>query len=84
VHDPERVLKEINRVLVDGGTLLISTHGIWIEEYEYPDLWRGTLSGLIRLLQLSGMVNYYYSMFPSTPLIQILQPYLPEITPLNI
>jgi len=84
VNDPERVLREINRVLIDDGVLLISTHGIWIEEHEYPDLWRWTLSGLIKLLQASGYkVDNYYSMSSFTSLIQILQLYLPEIAPLK-
>jgi SAM-dependent methyltransferase len=83
-RNPERVLEEIHRVLVNGGVLLISTHGVWIEGHELPDLWRWTLSGLIRLLQLSGYkVDSCYSMSPITSLIQILLLYLPEIAPLK-
>jgi SAM-dependent methyltransferase len=82
--NPERVLREINRTLVNGGVLLISTHGVWIEEHALPDLWRWTLSGLIRLLRLSGYkVDSHHSMSPFISLIQILQLYLPEIAPLK-
>ncbi len=70
--NPERVLEEIHRVLVNNGLLLISTHGVWIEGHEFPDLWRWTRSGLTRLLQLSGYkVNSYYSMPSFTSLIDL-------------
>jgi SAM-dependent methyltransferase len=77
--DPTKVLSETNRVLVASGSILISTHGIWIEGHELPDMWRWTKSGLIRILQLNGYkIDEINSMSPITSLAQITLLYIPN------
>lgn len=58
VDDPVRVLAEIYRVLVPGGVVFLSTHGVFIYHPDPPtsdrDYWRWTHSGLLRIFRQSG------------------------------
>jgi SAM-dependent methyltransferase len=54
VEDPARALTEFRRVLRPGGTLLLSTHGVWIHHPDPHDYWRWTEEGLIRLFEQQG------------------------------
>jgi SAM-dependent methyltransferase len=82
--DPAMVVTEILRVLETDGSLLISTHGIWIEGHEPSDMWRWTRTSLIKMLQSNGFkVKQCFSMPPTTSAIQILLLYIPEILPLK-
>lgn len=54
--DPAVLLDEAFRVLVPGGTLLLSTHGVFIHHPDPHDYWRWTEEGLIRLFESRGFV----------------------------
>ncbi len=55
VTDPGEVLTEARRILVPGrGTLLLSTHGVWVHHPDPLDLWRWTEQGLVRLIEQHG------------------------------
>lgn len=76
---PEKGLKEMHRVVKTKGKLIISTHGIWVEGHETPDLWRWTAEGLRRMLCLSGFrIQEVYSMDPLTSLFQLMLLYVPN------
>lgn len=53
VDDPAQVLSEISRVLVPGGVVFLSTHGVYLYHPDPPesdrDYWRWTHSGLKRI-----------------------------------
>jgi SAM-dependent methyltransferase len=83
-NNPNQVVEEILHILENNGSLLISTHGVWIEGHEHPDNWRWTRTGLIKLLQLNGYeVESCHSMPPITSVAQIMLLYIPEIAPLK-
>lgn len=48
VPDPSLYLAEAHRVLVPGGVLILSTHGIWRYHPDPTDYWRWTADGLVR------------------------------------
>jgi SAM-dependent methyltransferase len=50
VDNPSIYLKEISRILVDNGIMLLSTHGIWMYHPVPKDLWRWTGEGLKKLI----------------------------------
>jgi SAM-dependent methyltransferase len=54
VEDPARSLAEFHRVIRPGGTLLLSTHGVWIHHPDPHDYWRWTEEGLRRLVESQG------------------------------
>ena len=51
VHDPNRMIAELHRLLAPGGTLLASVPDITIRYPEYGELWRFTAEGFRALLQ---------------------------------
>jgi SAM-dependent methyltransferase len=53
--DPDAVLAEVARVLRPGGTLLLSTHGVWVHHPDPHDLWRWTEEGLRTLVERHGL-----------------------------
>lgn len=54
VADPGAVLDEALRVLRPGGTLLLSTHGVWPYHPDPHDLWRWTEEGLKAIVSAAG------------------------------
>lgn len=54
VVSPADYLAEARRLVTDEGTLILSTHGMWIYHPDPTDLWRWTEEGLRRQLSASG------------------------------
>jgi len=54
VLDPSQYLRESFRVLKAGGSLILSTHGIWPYHPDPTDFWRWTIDGLQREISLAG------------------------------
>lgn len=54
--DPAVLLDEAHRVLEPGGTLLLSTHGVFIHHPDPHDYWRWTEEGLTRLFESRGFI----------------------------
>lgn len=55
VSDPRLVLREARRLLKPGGTLLLSTHGVWPYHPDPADRWRWTEDGLRAEVARSGL-----------------------------
>jgi len=55
VPSPELYLGEAQRVLRDGGLLLLSTHGVWRYHPDPTDFWRWTCDGLRKTVADSGL-----------------------------
>ena len=55
VTDPGLYLTECFRVLRPGGTLLLSTHGIFVYHPDPDDYWRWTCSGLQKAVRDAGL-----------------------------
>lgn len=76
---PEKVLDEIHRVMRMKGKVILSTHGMWAEGHEIPDMWRWTADGLRRILRLSGFqVQEVHSMDFIESLFQLMLMCLPS------
>lgn len=54
VTSPQRYLAEARRVLRPGGSLILSTHGIWPYHPDPTDFWRWTIDGLQEEIKRSG------------------------------
>lgn len=54
VAEPQRYLTEAFRVLKPGGSLVLSTHGIWPYHPDPTDFWRWTKDGLVREIGRAG------------------------------
>jgi SAM-dependent methyltransferase len=52
--DPPRAVRELRRVVADGGRVLASTHGVQVYHPAPHDLWRWTHAGLERLFRDNG------------------------------
>jgi SAM-dependent methyltransferase len=73
--DPYLYLSECSRVLVDGGWLLLSTHGVWKYHPDPVDLWRWTSEGLKHCVQRAGfsIVSFRGILGPAAYGLQIWQ-----------
>jgi SAM-dependent methyltransferase len=56
VTDPDTYLAECGRLLRDGGSLLLSTHGIMYYHRDPEDYWRWTSAGLRALVERHGFL----------------------------
>jgi SAM-dependent methyltransferase len=52
--DPPQAVRELRRVVADGGRVLASTHGVQVYHPAPHDLWRWTHAGLERLFRDNG------------------------------
>jgi SAM-dependent methyltransferase len=53
-NDPPRAVRELRRVVAEGGRVLASTHGVQVYHPNPDDLWRWTHAGLERLFRENG------------------------------
>jgi len=78
VEKPGKVLEELNRVLTEDGTIILSTHGFWIEGHERTDYWRWTFQGLEKMFSESGFkIVESYSMEPYVSFFQFISLFIP-------
>jgi SAM-dependent methyltransferase len=62
-EDPGRAVRELRRVVADGGRVLASTHGVQVYHPNPDDYWRWTHAGLERLFR----ENAFWSSVTVTP-----------------
>jgi SAM-dependent methyltransferase len=75
-HDPEpqRTVDEARRVLAKGGTLILSTHGVWFKHGD-ADYWRWTDAGLRRVMAAFEQVDVLNCGGQYSALFQLLNLY---------
>ena len=75
VADPRLYLGEALRVLKPGGSLILSTHGIWPYHPDPTDFWRWTKDGLVREITEAGFeVQLVQGVFgPESSALQLWQ-----------
>jgi SAM-dependent methyltransferase len=83
VADPRLYLSEAHRVLKPGGSLIISTHGIWPYHPDPTDYWRWTKEGLIRAIADVGFeIQSVQSVLgPESSALQLWQDYTVDRLP---
>jgi len=59
LESPQKILREINRVLKSGGKLFVTSPFVFNEAKEPNDYWRFTSEGLEKLFKESGFNNYF-------------------------
>jgi len=75
-HDPEpqRTVDEAHRVLVKGGFLILSTHGVWFKHGD-ADYWRWTDAGLRKVMHSFDAVDILNCGGQYSALFQVLNLY---------
>ena len=75
VTDPQRYLTEARRLLKPGGSLIVSTHGIWPYHPDPTDFWRWTADGLQAEIRTAGfeIADIQGVMEPDTAALQLWQ-----------
>ena len=75
VPDPGLYLRESYRALVDGGLLMLSTHGSWRFHPDPTDFWRWTSMGLQKQLREAGfeLLSFNGIMGPLATSLQLMQ-----------
>lgn len=71
-NDPQKVVGEINRVLVHGGFAMVSTHGSWIYHPNPNDYYRWTDEGLEKLFSEFSEVNVKANLGFAGSIIQLI------------
>lgn len=75
VAEPRLYLSEAYRLLRPGGSLILSTHGIWPYHPDPTDFWRWTQDGLVREITRAGFeVDEVHGVFgPESSALQLWQ-----------
>ncbi len=75
VSCPQKYLAEACRVLSPGGTLVLSTHGVWRYHPDPCDFWRWTCTGLQREIENAGfgIVRFRGILGPEATALQLWQ-----------
>lgn len=75
VTDPVAYLQEAHRVLMPGGVLILSTHGVWKYHPDPTDFWRWTCDGLKKVITENGfeIVSFEGVMGPASTALQLWQ-----------
>lgn len=75
VAEPGLYLSEAYRLLRPGGSLILSTHGIWPYHPDPTDFWRWTKDGLVREIMRAGFeVDEVHGVFgPESSALQLWQ-----------
>jgi len=75
VSYPDEYLAEACRVLASGGTLILSTHGVWRYHPDPCDFWRWTCQGLQRQIESAGfnIVRFRGVLGPEATALQLWQ-----------